>query len=505
MYKGLMKKTKVEGRADTKHNSEIDPVSLLKIQELLVVLMNLMEWALEHDQDIASDQYKTWIAKLDEAHRYSWHRLLPYGAMFIMTILTGRRGLEGIEKIKKDMWQKTWNEEFETYQFEKFVGEAQKNQQRTDEDISKNGCIPYTVNEVGLNPGYFMELYKRLLCPRQEKLWQKPKKICKTFSLEKKDESQESPCFFENGNIGKNYVKFMLERLTAATGSPRQTNCSVRPTTVRQMRRAGYDGRSICEITNHRDPNSLIHYDGASDMNEKFEKANAILKIKPTVAKRVAATVTSSEIAEVVPLLEAIPSTSKQTSQILDEMVLSQEVTTTLTRKTSKKKLLSLDPFEDDGGIDFEAINDGSLDDLEESSKKRTEIIFDEQVDVSKPGTAPPQNSIILASAHRKRSNNDGELVSVPKKRPVMKDITNQMADFEDQNFQTNFFTDFFENQNEVTKKQQIIIAREQKLRKTKLEIEKSKLEIEKNNQKTMQDLIANVCAINQKLMEKIN
>ena len=63
-----MKKTKVEGRADTKHNSEIDPVSLLKIQELLVVLMNLMEWALEHDQDIASDQYKTWIAKLDEAH-----------------------------------------------------------------------------------------------------------------------------------------------------------------------------------------------------------------------------------------------------------------------------------------------------------------------------------------------------------------------------------------------------------------------------------------------------
>ena len=167
--------------------------------------------------------------------------------------------------------------------------------------------------------------------------------------------------------------------------------------------------------------------------------------------------------------------------------------------------MLSLDPFEDDGGIDFEAINDGSLDDLEESSKKRTEIIFNEQVDVSKPGTALPQNSIILASAHRKRSNNDGELVSIPKKRPVMKDITNQMADFEDQNFQTNFFTDFFENQNEVTKKQQIIIAREQELRKTKLKIEKSKLEIEKNNQKTMQDLIANVCAINQKLMEKIN
>ena len=79
---------------------------------------------------------------------------------------------------------------------------------------------------------------------------------------------------------------------------------------MRQMRRAGYEGRQICEITNHRDPNSLIHYDGASDMSEKFEKAGAILKIKPSVAKRITTTITSSQVKNVVPLLEALPGPS---------------------------------------------------------------------------------------------------------------------------------------------------------------------------------------------------
>ena len=83
------------------------------------------------------------------------------------------------------------------------------------------------------------------------------------------------------------------------------------------------------------------------------------------VANQVVATITSSDISEVVPLLEAMPtgsSTSRrdkspefsgfrdigQTDEIA---VLSQEVTTTITRKTSKKALLSLDPFEDDGNF----------------------------------------------------------------------------------------------------------------------------------------------------------
>ena len=86
-----MKKTKQEGRGDTRHNDEIDPVTFLKIQELLVVLMNLMEWALEFDQDVTSEKYQVWITKLDDTYRFCWHELLPYGAMVVMTILTGAR------------------------------------------------------------------------------------------------------------------------------------------------------------------------------------------------------------------------------------------------------------------------------------------------------------------------------------------------------------------------------------------------------------------------------
>ena len=70
-------------------------------------------------------------------------------------------------------------------------------------------------------------------------------------------------------------------------------------------------------------------------------------------SRSIAATVKTSHIAEVMPLMDAMP--SRSTNGIT---FLSQEVTTTLTKKTSKKNLISLDPFEDDGGIDFESIED---------------------------------------------------------------------------------------------------------------------------------------------------
>ena len=71
------------------------------------------------------------------------------------------------------------------------------------------------------------------------------------------------------------------------------------------------------------------------------------------------------------------------------------------------------------------------------------------------------------------------------------------MADFKDKQFEASFFQTENQNSN-IIKSHQIIIAREQ-------EIWIAQLEIEKTNQQMMKELIASVCSTNQKLMDKLN
>jgi len=251
------------------------------------------------------------------------------------------------------------------------------------------------------------------------------------------------------------------------------------------MRREGYEGRSICEITNHRDPNSLIHYDGASDMNEKFQKANAILKIKPSVAKRVATTVTTNEIAEVTPLLEAMsgPSTSTTTkSQEVERTnevrVLSQEITT-VNRKSSKKMILSLDPFPDDGDIDFNAIEESvvaKLDNDEVVYDVGTKLTPKAEVFVGELSNTVLDTERLPSIPGIKRKTNDQlQIIQAKKRNMTDQEICQkEMAIFEDKNVAQNFFQDWISE----SKSNQILIGREQMLRRKDQEIRMKDQEI---------------------------
>ena len=76
---------------DTTHNDEIPADSMYKLQALLVVLQQIMEC-----EDKKSTEYEYLMTKLPEGYRNSYHRLLQYGAMFILCLHCARRGREGM-------------------------------------------------------------------------------------------------------------------------------------------------------------------------------------------------------------------------------------------------------------------------------------------------------------------------------------------------------------------------------------------------------------------------
>ena len=63
-------------------------------------------------------------------------------------------------------------------------------------------------------------------------------------------------------------------------GVPRLTNNQLRPSSIRAMKRAGKSDRFICTVTKHKRESTLANYDPEPELDERFEGAHAIMKIK---------------------------------------------------------------------------------------------------------------------------------------------------------------------------------------------------------------------------------
>ena len=98
-YKGFLKEeVKAKGRGDTKHHEALHSRSLLNIQKLLAVVTKVMKC------EKPSHEYtklKEDLGELAPEYKETWHRLLPFGNMFNISLLTGRRGREGLSEMKK--------------------------------------------------------------------------------------------------------------------------------------------------------------------------------------------------------------------------------------------------------------------------------------------------------------------------------------------------------------------------------------------------------------------
>ena len=135
---------KSEGRADTKHNDPIDEDTEEKLNDLMALIQKIME-----EKDRTSENYKKLLLDLPAGYQNSWHKLASWCIMYIIMKYHARRGREGMNMLKKSSFVKTYDAKNNSYQYVKVVGEASKNNRDTDQDLSKEGVIPFTIYRNG--------------------------------------------------------------------------------------------------------------------------------------------------------------------------------------------------------------------------------------------------------------------------------------------------------------------------------------------------------------------
>jgi hypothetical protein len=114
-----------------------------------------------------------------------------------------------------------------------------KNHQADSQNLDLGGIITFVTNEAGLNPGRFLELYIKKLNLKNENLFQRPNRPAKKFSLH----DPKTTTYYEDRKVGQHFVGDMMPKLSTAVGVPRITNCQIRPTVIRRLKRAGWEDR----------------------------------------------------------------------------------------------------------------------------------------------------------------------------------------------------------------------------------------------------------------------
>lgn len=144
-----------EGRSETKHHDEVDPETMRKIYNLLSLLEDLMK-------SRGAPEYESKLAKLPAEHHADVHKLLQWGAMFILNMFEVRRGSEGMESLEVQHFKVFKDSVWDFKYMRKVVSEIEKNQQMGSNSRC-HGVIPDMLIDDVLNPFSYMQTYLSLL------------------------------------------------------------------------------------------------------------------------------------------------------------------------------------------------------------------------------------------------------------------------------------------------------------------------------------------------------
>ena len=81
--------------------------------------------------DKTSEEYESLRQELPPAYQENWLPLLGSCALFVIVLFTGRRGNEGLLELKKTAFAKLWDDDTETWAYEKVVGELSRLTERS--------------------------------------------------------------------------------------------------------------------------------------------------------------------------------------------------------------------------------------------------------------------------------------------------------------------------------------------------------------------------------------
>ena len=119
-FGGLFKTLKEAGRGDVTHTAEIPAETTKALHQLFGTLLLVLE-----ARD--TDGYDNEVAKLPENFRTSYHVLLQMAVMYTIIMFDVRRGQEGLAALKRDTYQKEFNQDLRLHYWQKKRGELTKN------------------------------------------------------------------------------------------------------------------------------------------------------------------------------------------------------------------------------------------------------------------------------------------------------------------------------------------------------------------------------------------
>ena len=157
-----------EGKSVTKHKEEIPPDTM----DALWMLFSATQSALENR---SSDRYMSdFLSKINVNLHNDLHKVMMFGACFIVIFFEARHGQEGLEFLKQTEFKLVENETFQYKYYKKFRSEADKNHQAMGTNVACSGVIPFLdiILDDGVtifNPGRFFSVYLSLLPPEATK------------------------------------------------------------------------------------------------------------------------------------------------------------------------------------------------------------------------------------------------------------------------------------------------------------------------------------------------
>lgn len=239
-WKSFCEKLAKEGRSETEHHPEVDPVTMEAINSLGMDVMAALEAR-------GTDEYDEKLSKVPPELHNKLNSVLQWIAMMQLVLFECRRGGENIDQLRKKDF-KEFEDAVKKFKYIKHDSTEKDKNHQQGTNSSVYGCIPFLDFADNFNPGKIFSFYLKCLPDESTKegveggfLFPKPRQQSKKFDMHNSDQI----CLYEPNMkgllqtfkhtfnddfilVGKNSIYAMLPSLTDAVGRPRQTNHCIR-------------------------------------------------------------------------------------------------------------------------------------------------------------------------------------------------------------------------------------------------------------------------------------
>ena len=154
-FNAFLAKLVTVGRSETDHHSEVDPVTMESIYKLLFHVKNAL-------QARGTPEEEEKLALVPVKLHLKLHRVVQWGAVFVLMLFEARRGGEGMAFLKKEDFE-IYDDPIKKFKSIKHVKSELDKNHALGTSSSLYGRIPFIDFTNNFNPGEYFSFYLSLL------------------------------------------------------------------------------------------------------------------------------------------------------------------------------------------------------------------------------------------------------------------------------------------------------------------------------------------------------